>query len=455
MTTTLNHLPPDIRNGPPPDYEEPVAEEDEGNEHRVIAWPVLNPKALHGVAGDIVNAVMPHTEADPAAVLVTLLAQFGAAVGRTPYFYAGGAKHHAVIHPLIVGRTSDGVKGTSLAIVNAICQRAQLDPPLTTASGLSTGEGLIEHVQDSVGDDPDAKGFKAGVEDKRLLVKETEYKLVLSRGRREGASLLPILRQLWDGDDVIQTMTKEKNRVRASHAHIVVVGHVTPGEFMRAVDDSDVAGGSINRLLICLSRRSKVDPKMGNVPEEVLAPVAEAFRASVMHARQGPALATFSNAFWARWNELYPKLVIGRAENAVTGATARRMPYILRLSLLYALMDRADPLDCIIGDNHLDAALALWNYCEHSAQWLFSDYEGEQENAESKSLVKFIRDAKGGRTRTEISRDHFQRHKTRVDIDALLNPLIHEGVIQAVEDGLPAANGKRATRYVLATTPAN
>jgi hypothetical protein len=47
-------------------------------------WPKLDPAALHGLAGDAVRLLEPHTEADPAGLLVCLLAAFGNAVGPGP-----------------------------------------------------------------------------------------------------------------------------------------------------------------------------------------------------------------------------------------------------------------------------------------------------------------------------------------------------------------------------------
>ncbi len=50
-------------------------------------WPTpLKPCAYHGVLGEIVNAVAPQTEADPAAILVQLLVMLGNCIGRTPRF---------------------------------------------------------------------------------------------------------------------------------------------------------------------------------------------------------------------------------------------------------------------------------------------------------------------------------------------------------------------------------
>src|SRR5262245_44300396 len=58
-------------------------------------WPdPLAEAAYHGLAGEYVRALEPHTEADPAAVLVQLLVAVGNVVGRGPHFAVEGDLHH-------------------------------------------------------------------------------------------------------------------------------------------------------------------------------------------------------------------------------------------------------------------------------------------------------------------------------------------------------------------------
>jgi len=47
-------------------------------------WPAIDEAAFHGLAGDIVRAIDPHTEADRVAMLGQLLAYFGNVIGRSP-----------------------------------------------------------------------------------------------------------------------------------------------------------------------------------------------------------------------------------------------------------------------------------------------------------------------------------------------------------------------------------
>ena len=57
----------------------------------------------------------------------------------------------------------------------------------------------------------------------------------------------------------------------------------------------------------------------------------------------------------------------------VTGAlTARAEAHTMRLALIYALLDGA----ISIKVEHLDAALAVWDYAARSAEWAFGDATG-------------------------------------------------------------------------------
>ena len=115
---------------------------------------------------------------------------------------------------------------------------------------------------------------------------------------------------------------------------------------------------------------------------------------------------------------------------------------VLRLSLIYALMDGND----IIDAEHLNAALALWAYCEHSARWLFSSYEAEVQSENAGGLAAFIRDGgSNGRTRTEISVDYFKRNARAADITRQLTQLVHDGAVVGTKDETGA---RPISRYI-------
>jgi hypothetical protein len=77
-------------------------------------WPAPpSEEAFHGLAGKIVRAIEPASEADPAALLVQVLLAFGNAVGRSAHFCVEADRHHANEFAALVGKSSKARKGTS------------------------------------------------------------------------------------------------------------------------------------------------------------------------------------------------------------------------------------------------------------------------------------------------------------------------------------------------------
>jgi hypothetical protein len=74
----------------------------------------------HGLAGEIIRAIEPQTEADPTALLVQLLIAFGSVIGRSAHVLVGAARRYAVEFAALVGETSTARKGSSWSEVYRI-----------------------------------------------------------------------------------------------------------------------------------------------------------------------------------------------------------------------------------------------------------------------------------------------------------------------------------------------
>jgi hypothetical protein len=207
-------------------------------------WPVpLTRAAYHGLAGEIVDAIAPETEADPAALLLTLLAAVGNIVGTGPHWRVSGRPHHLRVWPVLVGATSKGRKGTAWGAIRPVLHIAAPEWLAgCTASGLSSGEGLIWRVRDEIRKTEPVKDGKrvvgyeevivdSGVSDKRLLVTEEEFAGTIRVMGRDGNSLSAIVRQAWDDGD-LRTLTKNAP-AQATGAHVTIIGHVTRDELLR------------------------------------------------------------------------------------------------------------------------------------------------------------------------------------------------------------------------------
>src|SRR5215831_1698580 len=83
-------------------------------------FPKLAPEAFHGLAGEIVQQVEPHSESDPTLLLLGCLTYFGNAIGRGPYHVIEGTRHNPNLFTLFVGETSKARKGTGDSRVRQI-----------------------------------------------------------------------------------------------------------------------------------------------------------------------------------------------------------------------------------------------------------------------------------------------------------------------------------------------
>ncbi len=409
---------------------------------RSEGWPApMSDAAFQGIVGTVVRAIEPHTEADSNAILVQALVAFGNLLGRTARFAVEADEHHANLYAVIVGETSKGRKGTGLSHVRRLISMADSDyVQRRVVGGLSTGEGLVWAVRDAtmklIKDDPTGEWSEQmtepGIEDKRLLVVESEFAQALKVMARPGNTLSPALRGLWDHGSA--GMLTKHDPTKTTGAHVSIIGHIVRDELRRELNATEQANGLANRILFCCARRSKLLPDGGhfeadaNFAFEISGVIAEARRIGL-----GPALER-DTAAQSLWVSVYPELsegtpgllgaVIGRAEAQVT-----------RLALLYATLDGRQQ----IGLAHLQAALEVWRYCENSARYIFGNATGDP--VADEILTALVAAGTRGMTRTEI-RDLFSRHRTD-RIGAALTTLTTAGLVTCDKQGTAGRPAER------------
>ncbi len=401
-------------------------------------WPApLADAALYGLAGEFVRLVEPGTEADPAALLFQFMVAIGSMIGRGPHYMAGSDRHYTNLYVVLVGNSSKARKGTSWSEVQRVCELIDIHWSKTRiSSGLSTGEGLIHAVRDSITESVQIKEkgrvvdaqdqlTDAGERDKRLLCVEGELGQTLQCAAREGSTLSPVVRQAWDGVP-LRVLTKNA-KATCAEPHISVIGHITITELQRLLTASDVANGFANRFLWVCSVRSKCLPFGGAVNAEALSLIGERARAVVAFASTMQAISWAGDAK-ALWEEVYPQLSEGKP-GLLGSIIARAEAQAIRLALLYALLD----CSAEIRLEHLHAALELWRYSADSAAYIFGKSIGDPT---ADAIVQLLRERPEGVTRTELS-EHFGRHKSSAELDAALTLAQSGGMIRM---------GRRETR---------
>lgn len=392
-------------------------------------WPRLADEALHGLAGDFVRLLEPHTESDPAAVLVQLLACFGSVVGRRPHFRAEADRHGVNLFCCLVGETAKGRKGSSAGHVRALFD--EVDPIWNrnrVQSGLSSGEGLIWSVRDPITrrEPMRRKGRERpsfrevvsdpGVSDKRLCIFESEFASTLRVLQRDGNTLSPVLRNAWDSGE-LSSLTKN-SPAAASGAHISLVAHITRQELLRHLDSTEAGNGFGNRYLWLCVKRSKCLPEGGRFHEVDRGPIIERLQ-EVVKTAKGTGELRRSEPARGVWREVYPKLSEGRP--GLFGAViARSEAQVMRLACLYALLDGAREIE----EPHLLAALAVWDYAERSAHYIFGDALGEPV---ADQILHALRESGEGMSRSAILA-WFGHHRRSREITQALERLRDQGL---------------------------
>lgn len=406
----------------------------------VATMPELSPVALYGLAGDIVSAVSPHSEAHPAALLVQTLVAFGNCVGRTAYFRAEADRHYLNLFVTLVGATSKGRKGTSWGQVRRFFEAVDSDWAANCIQhGLSTGEGLIWALRDDTGEDEDEDEGRAGG-DKRLMVVESEFASVLRVMSRQGNTLSAVIRQAWDAGD-LRIMTKN-SPARVTGGHISIVAHVTQEELRRNLSETESANGFANRFLWVATCRSKLLPEGGALSDGDCNPLVLHLRDALVRAHDVGEMAR-DEAARRRWHDIYAELSEGQA-GLVGAVTSRAEAQTMRLACLYALLDCSQT----VRAPHLEAALALWRYAEASARYVFGSEGGDRVAA---AIVKALGRAGGrGLSRSELN-DLFSGHQRRSVIDSALETLLSLGRAHPVVE---ESGGRPATRWFVGAASA-
>lgn len=275
--------------------------------------------------------------------------------------------------------------------------------------------------------------------DKRALYRTGEFSSVLKVAAREGNTLSETLRDIWDTGYL--RITTKNNPITATDAHIGVIGHITVDELRKQLTSLEMSNGFANRFLWLCVKRSKRLPSGGNLRFIDFPPLIARLHAALQFAQVDREVCRDETAE-AAWDTVYGSLTDDKTGLANT-ILARSEPTVLRLSMLYALLDQSEKVRL----EHLNAALALWQYAEDSATFLFGDAVGD-ETADA-ILYALTKMGNSGLTRKQLMVDVFHKHITAADLGRALELLIDQGRVSEEQQDPTGARGRPATTYRL------
>ena len=394
-------------------------------------WPMLHEAALYGLIGEIVRLIADQSEADPAAILITLLTGLGSIAGPFPHVKITNASHPARIFAVIVGISSEGAKGTSYEDVLPFLCMIEQEFKTRIRSGFGSGEGIISEFSDPKETDDDKEKEAESPEDKRCFIIEEEFSRILTVGAREGSTLSEILRQAWGGG--VLSIIRAKDRIIANGAHISLIGHITPHELKEKLASVDMVNGFANRFLFICSKRVNTFPFGGDPDIHRLKHLADQIASSI--ANIGKRHFHFDDGARAAWTAFCYAQKPGKG--LLDALLARARPQCLRLAVAYALAEGLP----VIRLPHIRAALAVWDYSLASAEHLFGDLCEDKTQA---AILDRLQVAyPGGCTSTELDRA-FSHNLRGGAMGAALDALQAAGRIRPE---IEATGGRSARRF--------
>lgn len=301
--------------------------------------------------------------------------------------------------------------------------------------GLGSGEGLVAYLK---------KREKQG--EPRALVMESEFGRLLTVMTREGSTLSPMVRDAWDGVPMGRVLARDQDIVPLHH--VGVIAHVTPVELRQRLTSTDSANGFGNRFLWLAVRRTRLVPFPASPAERVPAAAIAAIGAAIEEA-QSPAEVTWSAAARDAWEDPYLQLTLEPRVGLYGSLVARAEAQVVRLALVYALLDRSPVVDTA----YLAAATSLSRYAERSAAHGFGRSTG---NRHADALLRILRDGPLGReaAKRELG------IRTAADLQDAIDLLRQIGAVETVRvtragGGRPAEVLRLAgvTTHATQTTP--
>ncbi len=407
-------------------YNAKNAADDSENETKIKPFPVPGAKCFHGLAGEYVRMIEAQTESDSAALLIQFLTYFGNIIGRSAYYQVEADKHFTNLFCVLVGDTASGRKGTSFGRVKEIFRgEDEAHEKDCIVSGLASGEGLLYQIRDAVYEEKTDKKTKkvetvctdTGVSDKRLLIVEGEFSQVLRVQGRECNTLSAFLRNLWD-NGTARNLTKN-SPLRTTDAHVSVIGHITKTELFTCLNEVESVNGYANRFLWFAVRRSKFLPfGAGEVDSYQLANFQRKLSERIRFSQTVNRMI-FTAETRNLFASVYQTLETSRF-GFLAKITQRATAYVCRLSCVFALLDGKDEIE----REHLEAGLAVWQYAEDSARYIFGGRIGDKT---AETILNALRESENGMTKTEI-RNLFDRHITKEKLDAALQFLLENNL---------------------------
>ncbi|MEU9404790.1 DUF3987 domain-containing protein [Streptomyces sp. NPDC048281] len=320
----------------------------------------------YGPIGSAVKAAMPHTEADPVGVHAAVLALFSAALNGSVLQPNG---RPSVVWTALAGRSRVGRKGYALSTAEVIVRDAIGDfLALRRQGGISSGATLVQTLYETEQDSLTSEGGMDG----RTVIVDEEWSTTLKLTNRD-AKYSGVLRTSWDGKRVSNVTKKDGKRVEIT-VETPALGfhvHIQPAAWAKYVSLTEAQGGSFNRILPVMVKRSKLiaTAKSRRNPLSEIK-VSASLRLAYEWARKEVREMELSDAAADRFDDIRAEYedVMDELPEDVSCFIERADEQVMRVACVLTAAERKT----VIGVKALEAAQAFVEFSINSVKQLIS-----------------------------------------------------------------------------------
>lgn len=339
----------------------------------------LTSKALHGLLGEFVEIAHPATEGCKEMLLYQMLPLIGVLLGDSYYLLFGADKHLASIFSLVIARTSEGKGQAKRAAEEAI---AAIDPTFKTHSNVSSGEGLIRMLGNSIA--------MPGGHKKRVAIHCSEMVNLFVAQSRKDSTLGGFTRAAFDGELIENYRSESKKSQTADNYILGLVGTITPKELEECMPKLDWSNGAQNRFLWSVGYKShslEISTSKLN-----WGPWATRVRKLLdLNLSTNPTPVEYSEEgkrVFTEWSKSIPP----HDDTPQADSRARAKALCVRVAILYAMLDerRLEGWQVQLEPQHIEAAIEIIQHSWQSVEWFLARNSNQQSKVSASDTQKLL-----------------------------------------------------------------
>lgn len=371
----------------------------------------------YGPIGAAVKAAMPHTEADPIGVHAAVLALYSAAINGRILQPDG---RPVVVWTALAGPSLVGRKGFALGTAEAILSDSIGEwMGLRRQGGISSGPSLVQTLWETEQESLTSEGGMDG----RTLIIDEEWPTTLQLTKR-CPKYSGVLRTSWDGKRISNVTKRDGARVENT-VHAPSLGfhvHIQPALWARYISLAEAHGGSYNRILPVMVKKSKRlrkrDYKSGNPLEAIQ--VSSSLRLAYEWTAKESRRLELSDASADRFDDISAEYedALEELPEDVSCYIERSGEQVMRIACVLTAAERKT----VITVKALDAAKAFVDYSISSVKQLISQSNVQKARTVMPLDVKIRQklEAYGGEmTSTQLYRALSSRYSASQILDTL------------------------------------